>query len=135
MAYAFFSVLVGVAIDISWLFMDPNHKITLYNIWTNVQPSLVIGTVSAICVTFVARKMKKKPIAGYLTNFLVVAVLFVILFFLQNFSVPYAQMLPMWIVIFIVAEAMSSVMVAIAYKLNFYYNDKLEQKKASLEIK
>ena len=62
----------------------------------------------------------------------IVAVLFVILFFLQNFSVPYVEMIPKWIVIFMVAEAMSTIMVAIAYKLNFLYN-KLEQKKASLE--
>lgn len=130
--YALFSVLVGVAIDFSYFFVDSNHKITLYNLWGNVQPSLVIGTVSTICVTIVIRYLKKKPIAGYLTNFFVVAVLFVILFFLQNFSVPYTAMIPQWIMIFAIAEAMSSIMLAIAYKLNFMFNEKLELKKASL---
>lgn len=126
------SVLIGFGIDMFWFLLDANHVITLGNLWANINVSLVIGLISTLCVFNAMVLFRKKPLAGYLANFTVVALSFLVLYLLGKYYYLSDTGIAQWLAIFVFVEAVSSMFVYFVYRRNLFYNTRLERKKASL---
>lgn len=128
----FFSSLIGLVSKVIETMLENKSLVNLSELFESMAKGAFIGTIS-LCVFFhVFIRFKRKPIAGFISNFTIVAVLMVIVALIDSLTTPSIFINYKWIVSLITVEILSFILTAIWYRQMTLYNDRLEKKKASI---
>jgi hypothetical protein len=143
----FFSSLIGLAVFIFsllfwvWYYSFPKMFISIlhnpvglfYALIYDMSIGAIIGTISLFFIFQIFLRFTQRPLIGFLSNFVVVAVLNIVgaisLAGVRNFQ----QFVPSgWFLALIVSEVLSLFLISAWYRRLMFYKAKLEQKKATL---
>ncbi len=131
--YGFLASLIGAVIEIISTVVISKHAIIWSYMFISMAKGALIGCVSIFFLFYVFMRFRRRPVAGILTNFTVVAIL-LILWTLFDFTKGVGSAFDLtWYVAFIMAEILSFILTAVWYRQMTLYNDKLGKKKASIE--
>lgn len=142
----FWSSLIGIIIFILalliWGWQNSFHKMVVYfldnplsllfNLLFCMAVGAIIGTVSLFSVFQIFLSLTQRPLIGFISNFMVVAVLNIvgaICTGVRNYQ-QFTQ--TMWFLALIISEALSFFLIYPWYRRLMFYKEKLELKKASL---
>lgn len=127
----FFSSLIGLIVNITFLFMYGWRYFSFHGLLISMGIGAVIGTVSLFFLFRIFLGLTHKPFLGFVSNFLVVAVLnLTFTLFFGGLSSP--QVILAWGIVLLISELLSIFLTYAWYRRIIFYNQKLEQKKASL---
>jgi hypothetical protein len=136
LTYGLLSSFIGVAIEIAMMVIYGTAP-SFYRTFDNMCIGFIIGTVSLSFLFHVFVRLKSRPIIGFLTNFIVTALmifLFIMYLIVKNsFTVVHsAHFIESWIIILVIVEVLSFALTFAFYRQIILYNKKLELRKASL---
>lgn len=144
---AFYSSLIGMAVFITavliWGWQISFNKLIFYILHNLFQffyallfdmaIGVIIGTVSLFFFFQIFLRLTQRPLIGFLSNFIVVAVLNIagaVSMGVRSFQ----QFIPTgWFLALIVSEVLSLFLLNAWYRRLMFYQEKLELKKASLQ--
>ncbi|ATW26622.1 hypothetical protein [Candidatus Formimonas warabiya] len=128
----FFSAFIGLVIKIIETVVEHENTVSVPELFESMTKGALIGTISLFVLFHVFIRFKRKPIAGFISNFIVVAVLMAVVGIFDFITSSCAFNYYRWIVSFIMAEILSFLLASVWYRQMILYNDKLEKKKASI---
>jgi hypothetical protein len=131
MLNAFLSSLIGMAIYFSALFIWGWHYFLITNLVINMAIGALIGSVSLFFLFRIFLRLRERPLIGFLSNFLVVAVFNIAGGITTGVRSYQLFIQSMWFLALIVSEVLSFFLTYAWYRRMMYYKDKLELKKAS----
>jgi hypothetical protein len=130
---ALFSSLIGMVVNVWAMFIWGWRYFTIYGLICSMVIGAIIGTVSLFFLFQVFLRLTQRPMFGFLSNFLVVAVLNIAgamsggIWSYQDFFNS------MWFLAVIVSEILSFFLTYAWYRRMIFYKEKLELKKALLQ--
>ncbi len=127
------SAMIGAVIEVIDLILREKAYISFNSLLESMLTGVFIGTVSLFCLLQIILKLTDKPIYGFLSNFLVVAVLVIIGAILDSFGTFQLFINSSWLMVLIVAEFLSFFLILLWYHQIKLYKIKLQSKKASLD--
>lgn len=130
---AFFSSLIGMVIYVLAMFIWGWRYFVFYGLIFSMAIGAIIGTVSLFFLFRIFLRLKQRPLIGFLTNFLVVAVLNIVGGIIVGIRSFQQFIQSMWFLALIVSEVLSFFMTFAWYRRLMFYQEKLELKKASLK--
>lgn len=128
----FYSSLIGAVIEVIIALIRKCETIRLISLFDSMLTGVFIGTVSMFFLFHIFFKLKKRPVAGFVSNFVVVAVVFIADAALSWIEAGRIVFYINWMYAWIIAELLSFILTAVWYKEIKLYNEQLEKKKASL---
>ncbi len=143
---AFWSSLIGLVIFILslliWGWYNSFHKLIfafskmplqlLYQLLFCMAVGAVIGTVSLFFVFQIFLRLTQRPLIGFISNFMVVAVLNIVGSISQGVQSYHQFIQTIWFLALIISETLSFFLIYPWYRRIMLYKLKLEEKKASL---
>ena len=130
---AFFSALIGAIIEVVALILKKQNYISFYSLIRSMGIGAFIGTVSLFFLFQVFLRLRQKPVIGFLSNFLVVAVLTLAGGILEGIRTYQQYIYSRWFLVLIVAEVLSFFLTLIWYRRIMSYDKKLKLKQESLQ--
>ena len=134
---AFWSSLIGLAAYIAMMFFYGWRYYSVIDLITSMITGIIIGTVSLFFIFQIFIKLKRRPLVGFLSNFLVVAFLCIagsVIAGLRSYQLFVKYFLSSsWFLALIVSEILSFFLTYAWYRRIMLYQEKLELKKASLK--
>jgi hypothetical protein len=129
----FFSAMIGAIIEVVALILKKQDYISFYSLIKSMGIGAFIGTVSLFFLFQVFLKLRQKPVIGFLSNFLVVAVLTLAGGILDGIRTYQQYIYSRWFMVLIVAEVLSFFLTLIWYRRIMFYDKKLKLKQESLQ--
>jgi H+/Cl- antiporter ClcA len=131
---AFFSALIGAAVELVFMVIAGQSSIQVGDLLESMAVGAAIGTVSMVYITcfLLTRKSFDTPVPIYLSNFLVVAAMFLIVYFYFYLRTGYASHINKWFIGWLVAEVLSFLLAMAWYQNMKALNQRLTKKKESL---
>lgn len=131
---AFFSAFIGAAVEIVFTLVTGGDSIYIRDLMESMAVGAVIGTISMVYISYfvLPRKPMESPVPMYLTNFLVVAVMFGLGIAYSFLRTGHFNGIAKWFTGFLVAEILSFFLTMVWYKNMMVLNQQLAKKKESL---
>ncbi len=143
---AFWSSLIGLSVFIfallTWGWQISYHQLIniivdhplsfLSNMLFSMAVGAIIGTVSLFFVFQIFLKLTQKPLIGFISNFVVVALMNIIGAIVFGVRTYQQFIQTEWFLALIISEALSFFLISHWYQRLKFYKEKLEQKKESL---
>lgn len=134
---AFWSSLIGLAAYMVMMFFFGWLYYSVIDLITSMITGIIIGTVSLFFLLQIFVKLKRRPLVGFLSNFLVVAFLCItgsVIAGLRSYQLFVRYFFSStWFLALIVSEILSFFLTYAWYRRIMLYQEKLELKKASLK--
>ena len=127
----FYSSLVGAAVEVIAAIIRGNGSIRLLGLFRSMGLGIFIGTTSLFCLFRVLMVFRKRPVFGYIVNFLVIGVsIFICSLAYGGFMFEPAS--SNWAIALVVAEGLSFILVRIVFSQVIVLNEQLARKKAEI---
>jgi hypothetical protein len=133
MMNGFFSAMIGAIIEVVAFMLRKQDYISFYSLMKSMGIGAFIGTISLFFLFQVFLKLRQKPVIGFLSNFIVVAVLTLAGAILDGIRSFQQYIDSRWLMVLIVAEFLSFFLTLIWYRQIMFYNKKLQLKKESIQ--
>jgi hypothetical protein len=129
----FFSAGIGAIIEVIAFILREQDYISFYSLMKSMVIGAFIGTVSLFFLFRVFLRLRQEPVIGFLSNFLVVAVLTLVGAILDGIRTYQQYIDSRWFMVLIVAEFLSFFLTLLWYRQIMVYNKKLQLKQESLQ--
>jgi hypothetical protein len=128
----FFSSFIGLVSKVIQTVLMDKTSVNISGLFESMVKGAIIGTISLFVFFHIFIKFRNKPIAGFISNFTIVALLMVMVSLYDSINTPGTFVNHIWVVSLITVEVLSFIVTAIWYRQLTLYNDKLEKKKTSI---
>lgn len=132
MQNAFYSSLIGAAVEIAASIIRGRDAVEIIKLFRSMGLGILIGTASLFCLFRMLVIFRKKPVLGYIVNFLVVGLIIAALSLAYG-GFMFEPSVSNWAIALVVAEVLSFILVRIVFRQVVTFNEQLERKKAEIE--